>query len=146
MTLLLRHIQIVHVHQQDCWSAFAIGLASAEFAKSLTLKAVIPFVQRALEFSGMYAIFGKNSPYDFRDIGTIMGLYWICMIELSYFISEYIFGRYLLGTATILSRDEEKMKAQKAALDLVSTLEVVKTYRYIYHGLEGFKQSSLISI
>jgi hypothetical protein len=29
---------------------------------------------------------------------------------------------------------------------LVSTLEVVKTYRYIYHGLEGFKQSSLISI
>jgi hypothetical protein len=124
--------------------AFAIGLASAEFAKSLTLKAVIPFVQRALEFSGMYAIFGKNSPYDFRDIGT-MGLYWICMIGVSYFISEYIFGRYLLGTATILSRDEEKImkKAQKAALDEPSTLEVVKnTVTSITGSTEGFEQSS----
>jgi hypothetical protein len=61
MTLLLRHIQIVHVtYGAGASVAFAIGLASAEFATMLTLKAVIPF-SRELEFSGMYAIFGKNS-------------------------------------------------------------------------------------
>jgi hypothetical protein len=124
--------------------AFAIGLASAEFAKSLTLKAVIPFLQRTLEYSGMYAIFGKSSAYDFQDIGT-MGLYWICMIGVSYFISEYIFGRFLLGTATILSRDEKKTmkKAQKAVLDEPSPLEVVKnTVTSITGPTEGFEQSS----
>jgi hypothetical protein len=65
--------------------AFAIGLASAEFAKSLTLKAVIPFLQR-LQWLG--AIFGKISAYDFGDVST-MGLYWICMIGVSYFIRIY---------------------------------------------------------
>jgi hypothetical protein len=37
--------------------AYAIGLASAEFAKSLTLKAVIIFLQRVLEYLGLHALF-----------------------------------------------------------------------------------------
>jgi hypothetical protein len=50
------------------------------------------------------------SKYDFEDIST-MALYWTCMIGVSYFISEYLFNRCLLGTATILSeRDVEKAR------------------------------------
>lgn len=121
--------------------AFAIGLASAEFAKSLTLKAVIPFLQRALEWLGVHAIFGKVSAYDFGDVST-MGLYWICMIGVSYFISEYIFGRMLLGTATVLSEDEAKtMKAaQKAVQQEPSTIQVVKETVSTITGAEGFDE------
>jgi cell division protein FtsB len=121
--------------------AFAIGLASAEFAKSLTLKAVIPFLQRLLQWLGVHAIFGRISAYDFGDVST-MGLYWICMIGVSYFISEYIFGRFLLGTATVLSKDEKQtMKAaQKAVLQEPSTLQVVKNTVSTITGREGFEE------
>jgi hypothetical protein len=107
--------------------AYAIGLASAEFAKSLTLKAVIPFLQRVLEYLGLHALFGAASKYDFEDIST-MALYWICMIGVSYFISEYLFNRCLLGTATILSKDEEKTleKAREVVRNEPSTLQSVK--------------------
>jgi large-conductance mechanosensitive channel len=87
--------------------AFAIGLASSEFAKSLTFKAVIPCLQRVLEHAGVRGIFGKLTPYDFTAVNT-MALYWICMIGVSYIISEYIFGRLLLGTATVLTHTEKK--------------------------------------
>ena len=120
--------------------AFAIGLASAEFAKSLTLKAVIPFLQRLLEWLGVHAIFGKISAYDFGDIST-MALYWVCMIGVSYIISEYIFGRFLLGTATVLTNDEKKTmkKAQTAVLKEPSALQVVKNTVSTIAGTEGYE-------
>jgi hypothetical protein len=52
--------------------AYAIGLASAEFAKSLTLKAVIPSKSsRIFRLTCVCAA----SKYDFEDIST-MALYW----------------------------------------------------------------------
>jgi hypothetical protein len=53
--------------------AYAIGLASAEFAKSLTPEKQL-FLQRVLEYLGLHA-FGAASKYDFEDIST-MALYW----------------------------------------------------------------------
>jgi hypothetical protein len=108
--------------------AYAIGLASAEFAKSLTLKAVIPFLQRVLEYLGLHAVLGSVSQYDFQDVGT-MALYWMCMIGVSYFISEYIFSRCILGTATILTTDEKKTlkKAQEAVRNEPGPLQAVQS-------------------
>jgi hypothetical protein len=59
MTLLLRHIQIVHVPNKIAGASvtFAIGLASAEFAKSLTLDSDS---LRPEGVFGMYAIFGRE--------------------------------------------------------------------------------------
>ena len=107
--------------------AYAIGLASAEFAKSLTLKALIPFLQRVLESCGLHAVFGKVSQYDFQDV-SIMALYWVCMIGVSYVVSEYIFGRMILGTATVLSKKEEQTmkKAEKVLQKEPGTLDTAK--------------------
>ena len=107
--------------------AYAIGLASAEFAKSLTLKALIPFLQRMLETCGLHAFFGEVSNYDLQDIST-MGLYWFCMIGVSYIISEYIFGRFLLGTATVLTNNEKKSmkKAEKVVQEEPSAFKTAK--------------------
>jgi large-conductance mechanosensitive channel len=97
--------------------AYAIGLASAEFAKSLTLKGVIPFLQRLLERFGLKSVFGAVTAYDFEDIST-MALYWVCMIGVSFVISEYIFGRLLLGTATVLDKSEKvNMRKAEDAID-----------------------------
>lgn len=122
--------------------ALAIGLASSEFAKALTMKAIIPFLQRLLEDFGGHTVFGPVTEYDLHHIST-MALYWLCIIGVSYVISEYIFGRWLLGTATILtSTGKKSMKeAQKvleqepgalqAARDAVNAV-VQSTFQNVY--------------
>lgn len=87
--------------------AYAIGLASAEFAKSLTLKAAIPALQRVLLQLNMHSYLGGLSEFDLQDV-TVFAVYWLIMVLVAYFISEYIFGRMLLGTATVLDKEEEK--------------------------------------
>jgi hypothetical protein len=83
--------------------AFAIGLASAEFAKSLTLKRSYRSYRGCC--SGWVYI-GRISAYDFGDVST-MGLYWICMIGVLFYIRIY-FWKVPTGTATVLSKDENR--------------------------------------
>jgi hypothetical protein len=87
--------------------SFAIGLASSEFAKSLTMKAIIPALQRILAKMNLHTYLGGITPFDFQDV-TSLAVYWIIMVFVAYIISEYIFGRFLLGTATVLDTDEKK--------------------------------------
>jgi hypothetical protein len=87
--------------------SFAIGLASSEFAKSLTMKAIIPAIQRILARMDLHTHLGGITPFDFQDV-TSMAVYWIIMVFVAYVISEYIFGRFLLGTATVLDTEEKK--------------------------------------
>jgi large-conductance mechanosensitive channel len=96
--------------------AFAIGLASSEFAKSLTMKAIIPAIQRLLAQLNMHQYLGDVTAFDFQDV-TILAVYWLIMVFVSYIISEYIFGRLLLGTATVLDNEEKKtMKIAEVAV------------------------------
>jgi hypothetical protein len=55
---------------------------------------------------------GAASKYDFEDIST-MALYWICMIGVSYFISEFI-QPLSTGDRNILSNEENVEKARRS--------------------------------
>jgi hypothetical protein len=107
MYVLLPYLQVFHVYKQNSWRE-----------RCLCNRSCIRGIRQVAHPESSYHFSSKSSrifaymrysasKYDFEDIST-MALYWICMIGVSYFISEYLFNRCLLGTATILSKDEEK--------------------------------------
>jgi hypothetical protein len=121
--------QFMYVHKIGAASvAYSIGLASAEFAKALTMKAIIPFFQRVLHHFGAYAFLGEHAMYEFHDINVTV-IYWLCMVILSYFISEHIFGRWVIGAKTVLAPEDRKtMKiAEQAVRQEPSTLQYAQT-------------------
>jgi hypothetical protein len=111
-------------------------LASAEFAKSLTLKAVTVLTE-AVAVVG--CTFGKISAYDFGDVST-MGLYWICMIRVSYFISNI----FLEGSYSVRRLFSVKTKTDDESCTESSTrtqyLQVVKNTVSTITGREGFEE------
>jgi large-conductance mechanosensitive channel len=118
--------------------AFAIGLASAEFAKSLTLKAVIPFLQRLLR------VYTRSSAKSVRTTLVTSALWvYIGYVWGVLFYIEYIFGRFLLGTATVLSKDEKDDEScTESSLQEPSTLQVVKNTVSTITGREGFEEEN----
>jgi large-conductance mechanosensitive channel len=89
-------------------AAYAIGLASAELSKSLTMSALLPALRR----TGAVPFISDDVTFDLPAIGTTM-IYWISMICVSYVITEFVFGRWMTGTKTILDKGE-RVKLRRA--------------------------------
>jgi hypothetical protein len=101
------------------------------------LKAVIPFLQRLLQWLGVHAIFGKSV----RTTLVTSALWvYIDMYGVLFYIRIY-FWKVPTGTATVLSKDEKQtMKAaQKAVLQEPSTSKSSRTPSTIT-GREGFEE------
>jgi hypothetical protein len=119
--------------------AFA-GLASAEFAKSLTLK-------RSYRSYRGCCVLGvrdlrQNHCVRLWCVST-MGLYWICMIGVSYFISEYILeGSY--SVRRLFSVKTRRWKQHRKQSTRTQYPPSRQEHRVHDHRQRGFRRGEII--
>jgi hypothetical protein len=118
---LLRNFPIFHVRQQnrrcECSIRYWIGIRRIRKVSHIESG----HTQRLLQWLGV-----RSSAETTLTLVSTMGLYWICMIGVSYLYNIFLEGSY---SATVLSKDEKQtMKAaQKAVLQEPSTSKSSRT-------------------
>ena len=83
--------------------AYGVGLASTELSKSVTMSLLLP----ALRATGLAPFIGADVTFDLAAIAT-MCVYWLSMICTCYFLTEFVFGRWMMGTKTVLDPGEAR--------------------------------------
>ena len=89
-------------------AAYAIGAATADFAKVITFSMLIPCIQMPWH---------PSAAWDKLDLYAVLEhlLYWFCVIFVAYLLAEVFFSQGLLGIKTTLDDQEEhRLKVARA--------------------------------
>jgi len=97
-------------------AAFAIGAATADFAKAITFSLLIPCVQVAWAAVTMQT----STALARLDFAVVLEnlLYWFCVIFVAYLLAEVFFSQGLLGIKTTLDdKEEHRLRVARARAD-----------------------------
>lgn len=90
-------------------AGYAIGVATADFAKTITFSLLIPVIQITW---GALTLRASTAWKDF-DLALVVEhlLYWFCVIFVAYFLAEMFFSRTILGIKTTIdTKDKQNLK------------------------------------
>jgi large-conductance mechanosensitive channel len=90
-------------------ASYAIGSATADFAKTITFSLLIPCIQMA--WAGLTA--RHSTAAKDLDPAVVLEhlLYWFCVIFVAYVLAELFFSQGLLGIKTTLD-DKDKQRLE----------------------------------
>jgi large-conductance mechanosensitive channel len=97
-------------------ASYAIGAATADFAKTITFSLLIPCIQMA--WAGVMA--RKSTAAKSLDFSLVVEhlLYWFCVIFVAYVLSELFFSQGLLGIKTTLDdKDKQRLEVSEHKAD-----------------------------
>ena len=84
--------------------AYAIGAATADFAKVITFSMLIPCIQMPWH---------PSAAWDKLDLYAVLEhlLYWFCVIFVAYILAELFFSEGILGIKTTIDdKDKQRLK------------------------------------
>jgi large-conductance mechanosensitive channel len=86
-------------------AGYAIGVATADFAKTITFSLLIPIIRIAWGALTLRA----STAWNDVDVSLVMEhlLYWFCVIFVAYFLAELFFSRTILGIKTTIDSKEK---------------------------------------
>ena len=85
-------------------AAYAIGAATADFAKVITFSMLIPCIQMPWH---------PSAAWDKLDLYAVLEhlLYWFCVIFVAYILAELFFSEGILGIKTTIDdKDKQRLK------------------------------------
>lgn len=97
-------------------ASYAIGSATADFAKTITFSMLIPCIQIA--WAGITA--RRSLAANDLDLAAVMEhlLYWFCVIFVAYVLAELFFSQGLLGIKTTLDdKDKQRLEVSEHKAD-----------------------------
>lgn len=103
-------------HMARTSAAYAIGAATADFAKVITFSMLIPCIQLAWGA----ASFTPSTAARNIDFALVVEhlLYWFCVIFVAYFLAELFFSQIILGIKTTIdAKEERKLAVAESAAD-----------------------------
>ncbi len=104
-------------------ASYAIGSATADFAKAITFSLVVPCIQMAWRGLTFRSIEGARKSLDVALVLENL-LYWFCVIFVAYCLAELFFSQLLLGLKTTLdAKDTQRLHvAEDEADEAVDTI------------------------
>jgi hypothetical protein len=97
-------------------ASFAIGSATADFAKVITFSLLIPCIQMAWGA----LTFGHSTAANDLDMTAVVEhlLLWFCVIFVAYFLAEMFFSQGMLGIKTTIDdKDKQRLKVAEDEAD-----------------------------